>query len=339
MSDFKAQLRSLAAGSLPHLAPADASHLVLDALDIPTWPQLPQRSFLENMYVQYSEGFPGVVIANERIHIDRERDLDPALEQLYVAYLTNDLDFATISPPYAAGLHHFLGLDLGEVREIKGQVTGPVSWGLTIVDQDRKPILYDDVLVEAVAKHLRLKASWMERELRKLSPQTIVFVDEPYMSSFGSAFISLSSTQVITLLEEIFAGIEGPKGVHCCGNTDWSLLLSTSVDILNLDAYGYAEALALYPDEVSAFLERGGIIAWGIVPASDQVLEETVEGLVERFHEALGLLTAKGLHRDDLLASALIMPSCGCGSLSVETAERVLRLTGDVARALQERYG
>ena len=139
-------------------------------------------------------------------------------------------------------------------------------------------------------------------------------------------------------MEEVFAGIEGLKGMHCCGNTDWSLLLSTSVDILNLDAYEYAEALALYPDEVGAFLERGGIIAWGIVPASDQALEETVDSLVERFHEALGLLAAKGLHMDDLLASALIMPSCGCGSLSVETAERVLELTGEVAKALQERY-
>jgi hypothetical protein len=179
----------------------------------------------------------------------------------------------------------------------------------------------------------------MEQELRRLSPETIVFVDEPYMSSYGSAFVSLNEGQVISLLEEVFAGIQGLKGVHCCGNTDWSLLLSTSADILNLDAYAYVEALALYPDELTAFLDRGGIIAWGIVPASDQVQEETVDGLVDRFHQALSLLTAKGLEKEDLLSSALIMPSCGCGSLSIETAERVLELTSQVAQALQARYG
>jgi hypothetical protein len=291
------------------------------------------------MYVQFSERFPGVVVADERIHVDLERHLDPELEQLYVAYLVNDLDFAAISDDFAAGLHAFLDMGLEDLPVVKGQVTGPVSWGLTVADGKRRPLLYDDVLAEAVSNHLRLKASWMEGELRKLASKTMIIVDEPYMSSFGSAFVSLSRERVIMLLGEVLAGIEGLTGVHCCGNTDWSLLLSTSVDILNLDAYGYAESLALYPEEVGAFLERGGIIAWGIVPASDEALDETVDSLVERFDKALGLLTMKGIHRDDLLEAALITPSCGCGSLLLETAEHVLALTGSVAKALQERYG
>jgi hypothetical protein len=291
------------------------------------------------MYVQYSERFPGIVVADERIYVERNGELDPDLEKLYVAYLMDDLEYATVSPEYAAGLHRFLDLDWEKPPVVKGQVTGPISWGLMVVDQERKPILYDEVLAEAVAKHLRLKAEWMEQALRGLAPQTIVFVDEPYMSSYGSAFVSLNEGQVITLLEEVFAGIQGLKGIHCCGNTDWSLVLSTSVDILNVDAYAYAEALSLYPDDVAAFLARGGIIAWGIVPASDQVGEETVDSLMDRFHQALSLLTAKGLKKDDLLSSALIMPSCGCGSLSIETAERVLALTSQLAQALHERYG
>jgi methionine synthase II (cobalamin-independent) len=338
MTQFRAELQALAAGSLPHADPSDACRLVLETLDVPTWPQLPRRSFLENMYVQFSERFPGVVVDNERIYVDRDKDLDPDLEQLYLAYLMNDLEYGSISPDYAAGLHRFLQLDLEGIPIIKGQVTGPVSWGLVVVDQNRRPVLYDEILAEAVAKHLRLKATWMEQELRKLVSQTIVFVDEPYMSSFGSALVSLNRDQAITLMEEVFAGIEGLKGVHCCGNTDWSLLLSTSVDILNLDAYEYAEALALYPEDVSAFLQRRGIIAWGIIPASDQAWKETVDSLVERFHEVVGLLTAKGLHQDDLLAASLIMPSCGCGSLAVETAEQVLRLTADLSKALRERH-
>ncbi len=343
MTGFQAALQSLAIGSLPHTDPAVACRLSIDCLDIPTWPQLPRRSFLENMYVQFSERFPGLVIADERIYVDRNggdeiRSLDSELEQHYVAYLGHDLAFAAISPDYATGLHAFLAQDLGRFPVVKGQVTGPVSWGLMVTDQNRRPILYDEVLAEVVANHLRLKATWVEQQLRMMSTQTMMFVDEPYMSAFGSAFVSLNRDQALSLMEEVFAGIEGIKAVHCCGNTDWSLLLSTSVDILSFDAYEYADSLALYPDEVGAFLERGGIIAWGIVPAGDQVLGETVVTLLRRFHEALGLLSGKGLHMDDLLASALIMPSCGCGSLRIETAERVFELTQRVARALQDRY-
>jgi hypothetical protein len=338
MKEFKPALRSLATGSLPHQEPGPACRLVLDTLDIPTWPQLPRRSFLENMYVQFSEHFPGIVVTGEQIYVDRERDLDEDLERLYVAYLMNDLDFASVSPDHAAGLYHCLSTGL-PAPLVKGQVTGPVSWGLMVADQERKPILYDDVLAEAAGKHLRLKASWMEQQLLGIADQTIIFLDEPYMSSFGSAFLSLSQGEVVDLLEEVFAGIEGLKGIHCCGNTEWSLLLSTSLDILSFDAYEYAETLALYPEQLGEFLEKGGVIGWGIVPAGDEALDETVDSLVDRFHGALDLLADKGFHRDDLLASALIMPSCGCGSLEVDTAVRVLELTRELSTALQERYG
>lgn len=342
MRKLNPELLPTSVGSLPFPEPEEACRLVLEHFpQIPAWPQLPRRSFLENMYVQYSEGFPGVVLEGERIYVDRSQDLEAGLEKLYVAYLENDLSYGAISPEYAAGFTTFLqSLNEAEStpKAIKGQVTGPVSWGLVIVDENRRPVLYEDVLADAVAKHLRLKAAWQEQELRKVHPTTIIFIDEPYMSSFGSALVSLNRDQVITLMEEVLAGIEGIKGVHCCGNTDWSILMSTSVDILNLDAYEYSGALALYPEEVKAFLERGGTIAWGIVPANEKVQGETVESLVERLHAAMDLLVRKGVSREELLAASLITPSCGLGSLTPELAKKALVLTAGVSEAMRERY-
>jgi methionine synthase II (cobalamin-independent) len=338
MAKFQAELRSLAGGSLPHVDPDAACQAVLGALAIPTWPQLPKRSFLENMYVQFSEGFPGVVVADEQFYVNRDDDLDAGLERLYVAYLTNDLEYAAISPRYAAGLHCFLALSLHRVPAVKGQVTGPLSWSLMVVDEKRVPIMEDDVLTEAISKHLRLKASWMERELRKLSPQTIILVDEPYLGSLDSDSMSLSRAQATLLLQEVFAGIEGLKGIHCCGSPDWSMILDANGDILSLDAYDYPGSLAEHAEAVDAFVKRGGIISWGIVPADDRALEGNVDSLVERFHTAVETLVVRGLNRDDLLAAALIMPACGLGSLPLATAERVLTLTHDVSNALRERY-
>jgi methionine synthase II (cobalamin-independent) len=330
----------MSVGSVPHRDPKQACDLVLKNFpQIPTWPQLPKRSFLENMYVQYSERFPGVVLEQERIYVNRDQDLDEPLEALYVAYLKNDLEHGAISKEHAAGLPELVSRPLPGLTAVKGQVTGPVSWGLVVVDQNRRPVLYDEILADAVAKHLRLKARWQEKQLQKLSPKVITFIDEPYMSSFGSAYVSLSREQAITLMEEVLAGLEGIKGVHCCGNTDWSLLLATSIHILNLDAYGYAETLALYADDVKAFLNRGGIIAWGIVPTSEVIFAETPEHLLERLEQAMQLLVAKGIPLDKIVESSLITPSCGTGSLSEAAAEKVLATTAQVSHLARQKFG
>jgi hypothetical protein len=343
MARFQPRWLPLAMGSLPHEDVSTAWETVLRYLpSIPSWPQLPRRAYRETMYAQFGERFPGITIEDGRVYVDRRMDLDAGLEQLYLAYLEDEVDFGAVAEPYASGLHALLGgrvaLPEGALA-VKGHITGPISWGLSVVDQNQRPILYDEVLADAVGKHLRLKAAWLERALAHIAPQTIVMIDEPYMASFGSSFVSLRREQVVGLLEEVFAGLQGIKGVHCCGNTDWSILLSTSTDILSLDAYDYAESLALYPKEVARYLERGGVIAWGIVPSGPAAESETVESLVERLHQAIGLLVAKGVPETALLATGLVGPSCGLGSLDPGLAERVLDFTAGVSAAMQRRYG
>ena len=165
-----------------------------------------------------------------------------------------------------------------------------------------------------------------------------MFIDEPYMASYGSAFVSLSRDQATDLLEEVFAGLKGIKGVHCCGNTDWSILLNTSVDILSLDAYDYSERLAVYPEDLGRFLERGGIIAWGIVPTSAIAETETVDSLVARLHQAFDRLVAKGISPDAILEAGMVTPLCGLGSLTPPLAERIFALTVGVSAEMRRRY-
>jgi len=327
-------------GSMPHTDPEEACSQVSHYLkDIPVWPQLPKRSFLENMCAQFSQGFPGVVVKENSICIDRSQDLDKPLEQLYAAYLENDVDKYPISPEYAAGLHSFLALKDLSPLAVKGQITGPITWGLTVTDDSRRAIIYDDVLGDAVTKLLRLKASWQEKVLSQVSPNTIIFVDEPYMSSFGSVSMLLSKERVISLLEEVFKGISGLKGVHCCGNTDWSVLLETSVDILSFDTYNYAQSLSLYPDEVKRFLDRKGTIAWGIVPNNEEALaEESVASLKDRLEEAMAPFTRKGIRFRQLLEQGLLTPSCGLALVTDEAATRALELLAELSLKIRKRY-
>jgi len=327
-------------GSMPHTDPAAACAQVLEYLkDIPAWPQLPRRSFKENMNAQFSEGFPGIRLNNDNLSVDHTRDLDAPLERLYTAYLDEDVDKYPTSADYAAGLHAFLGSHGLKPRAVKGQITGPLTWGLSVIDEEGKAILYDDILGDAVAKFLRLKAAWQEKQLSRISPNTIIFVDEPYMASFGSVAVPLSKERVALLLEEVFVGIKGLKGVHCCGNTDWSVILETSLDIVSFDAYNYAQSLSLYPAETKAFLDRKGVIAWGIIPNDSPALgKESAAALKDRLEEAMVPFTRNGLPFKQLVAQSLITPSCTLASLeSPDASARALELLVELSQMMRSK--
>jgi hypothetical protein len=292
------------------------------------------------MYAQFSEGFPGIVLEDDRIWIDRSRDLSDPLERLYGDYLGGAIESSAMGRDYAEGLYLFLETAGGRApKAVKGQITGPISFGLTVTDQDRRPLLYDEVLADALAKHLRLKAAWQQQRLSELCPTTILSVDEPYLSSLGSAYVALPRDQVLTLLGEVLGGISGLKAIHCCGNTDWSVVLETGIDILSFDAYNYGESLSLYPSEVRSFLDRGGVIAWGIVPNDEPSLaRETEVSLLDRLDQLMDLMAGKGVSRDLIRSRTLITPSCGLGSISAAGAARALELTARVSAGFRRRY-
>jgi len=328
-----------AIGSMPHADPDEARSVVAKYLpDIPAWPQLPRRSSKEDMAIQFSEGFPGIAINGNKIHIGPSENFESELEQIYIDCEEDSAHKYGISAEYAAGLHAFLS-KVTDSGIVKGQVTGPITWGLTVTRQDGLGILYDETLAEAAAKFLRLKASWQENVLRNVSPNTVIFVDEPYLVSLGSVFSPIPEERVPALLDEVIEGIKGVKGLHCCGNTDWSVLLDTKIDILSFDAYNYASSLGTHSDKVKSFLERGGNIAWGIVPNDEEALaKESLSSLRDRLEEAMALFTRDGVKFKQIIAQGLITPSCGLASLSPQAASQALELAAKLSRDLRSRY-
>ena len=328
-----------AIGSMPHMDSNEACSIIMKYLpDIPVWPQLPRRSPKENMIIQFSEGFPGVVIDGDKIHIEPSVEFESELEQIHIDCDQDASREYGISPEYAAGLHAFVSKGTGS-EIVKGQVTGPITWGLRVTSQDGLGILYDDTLSETAAKFLRLKALWQENILREIAPNTITFIDEPYLVSLGSVFTPIPEEKVPVLLEEVLRGIKGIKGLHCCGNTNWSVLLDTSVDILSFDAYNYASSLNTHSDKVKSFLDRGGNIAWGIIPNEEEALaKESLSSLRDRLEEAMSPFTRDGIEFRQLIAQGLITPSCGLESLSPEAAGQALELTAKLSEDLRSRY-
>lgn len=345
---FEPRLAMIAIGSLPHTDPELACRVMLEAFpEVAAWPQLPKRDFRENMYAQYSEGLPGIRLDARagRIWFEVDGPLADELEGFYQAVIDEDLERFRISGDYAAGLEMLLGGDFGgELAArpyVKGQVTGPISFGLTVTDQNKRASLYNETLEQAIVKGLALKGRWQSRELSRAAPgaKVVIFYDEPYLHSVGSALLSVSREQVVGDIKECLEGCGADiTGIHCCGNTDWSLVFATGVDVVHFDAWEYLEPFVAYDAEIMEHFERGGVIAWGVVPKDESVMGVSSGELVGILEGAFDVLEGKGIDRSVIARRSLVAPSCGLGPSTFEVAERALALTGEVSAMLRERY-
>lgn len=175
-------------GSFPHVESEALCQRITEHIDIPLWPQLSRRDFRESMYIQYSTTLPRVVLneTDQKITFDTTGDFTSELETFYTKFLEDDLDAFGLDPAYAEGFYTMLAqLAKTEGTWVKGHVTGPISFGLTIVDQDLRSVLYNDMLADTLVKNMAMNARWQIRQLKGVRPKVIIFVDEPYMASFG----------------------------------------------------------------------------------------------------------------------------------------------------------
>lgn len=337
LGELKNNFLATGVGSLPSQDPRSAVNLVFDALSyhIPFWPQLPRMSFYENMYVQFSEKLPGVVVDEVEKTISvmtQGQAYTDALEECFNKCQAGDVDHFAISRPYAQGLYvmsqRLMGLNWQ--GWVKAQVIGPFSLGLSLMDEKKNPILYNAELAELLPLFLALKASWIIGQLKvHAKTKVIIFIDEPYLVAVGASQNTLSRRQIIDKMNAIVGVIHGNgalAGIHCCGNTDWDLVMATDIDILSFDAYGYLDKILLYERALMSFFKRGGIPAIGIVPTTD---EPGPEGEAERLFQTLMK------HKNLLSNGALITTSCGCSGLSEGHAKRALELSVELAERLK----
>lgn len=333
-----------AVGSMPHHDAGDAVNLILDSLlTAPHAPQLPRSDTREQMWIQFTEGLPRfrVDLDNLNYYFDTSGDPGPELEEFYTNYLEvmegGAADKFAIGPDYGQGIHLFLDRlrQAGKKRPlVKVQVTGPLSFALTVTDEHKKPIFYHPVFRDVAVKSTGLKALWLLEQFKPFAETVIVFFDEPSMSAYGSsAFLGVSESDVIESLDEVISmALQGGgwPGVHCCGNTDWGLLAKTSTQIINFDAVDYMETVAIYADKIAEFLERGGWLAWGAVPNTEKVEEETADDVRVRVRGGVELLAEAGIDRTLLRNRMILTPACGCAGLTADQTAKAYHLLSDL---------
>lgn len=355
-------LKATAVGSLPHKAAKEAIELIFDTFkEIPFWPQLAGVDRREDMTVQYLQGIPGIVYDEKNCkycYDAQSEDFFEALEEFFMDYeaiivekdFTN-LDKYAITAPYSSAIPLFLEkLEQGGYDFAKCHIIGPFTWGTSLCDEEGVCAFYDETYREVLIKGLALKAVWQIQQIKKACPSAlpIMFMDEPVMSQYGtSAFITVKKEEVVESLKEISDIIKdfgGLCAVHCCGKSDWSVLIEAGVNIINFDAFAYSKSLGIYAKDMENFLKNGGYIAWGIVPTLDKdALEKTnAEELEKKFETAVDDLAAKSkgkIQRDLIIKQSFFTPSCGAGGLSTDLAHKAMTLVNGLSQMLKKKYG
>ena len=333
-------LLTTAMAVMPHKDVDRALEVAL-SMDIPFWPQLPLYSYYEDMYVQASEHFPGILLdmENRTLKFSIEKFITE-LEETMSHF--DEPEYFDISETYSVVYKRFLELDLSDRPAIRGQLEGPISFGFNVVDQDDRPILFDDTVRPFMLEFMAKRVNAQLNRLKKLNPNAFMYVDEPGLQFLFSALAGYGDVAARGDMENFFSMIERPRGVHLCGNPDWDFLLGMDLDILSLDVYTNGEVFASYANSIRKFLDRGGVLVWGIVPTNLEPFEEEDLGsLGERLKQIWNLLGQGGIDPEFLLSRSLLSPATCClvNPDGEKTVEKAFKIIKHLSIMLREEYG
>ena len=332
-------LLTTAMAVMPHTDVDRALDLALTT-DIPFWPQLPHYNYYEDMYVQAAEHFPGILLDLDKqtLRFSMDKFVDEFEETMN---RFDQPDYFDISHTYSVVYHRFLEMDLKDRPAIRGQLEGPISFGFNVLDENERPILFNDTvrpfMYEFMAKRINVQLA----RLKQKNDNAFMYVDEPGLQFLFSAMAGYGDQAAKSDMEMFFNMIERPRGVHLCGNPDWDFLLNLDLDILSMDIYTNREVFSSYAGSIKRFLERGGVLSWGIVPTNFEPFEK--EGLLTlktMLKEVWSILEKKGIDREMLISKSLLSPATCCliNQDKEKTVEAAFALVKRLSESLREEY-
>lgn len=311
-------------GSLPHLDRDAAVDFVLaHTPELPAMPTCPALDPLELMLPQAAWAIRGVEIGSDgTISIPDPGRLDPD---------------AALGDPELSGApfatwRRFLERIAGRTGPVKLQVTGPLTLGTTLAQAGAPADVAYAVAARAVGARVRNLLDLAD--LRAPDVSRLLVFDEPALVGGLRPELPLVADDVIDVLSGALAAAEGRAmtGVHCCGPTDWRLVLQAGPDLLSLPVgAGVADSVGA----VSAFLERGGWIAWGAV-ATDGPLGEGPSWPWRQLSSQWCELVQQGCDPVLLRRQALVTPVCGLAHHDEVQAEQVFAITRRLAEKVHD---
>lgn len=321
-------------GSLPH-------HNVDSAIDysfkydIPYLPQLPALNENEYMIQQALQNLPGVMVTDEHIV---QVDLKVWLKgkDQYQAILNSAVqsqNYQSFLPrrEYYSCWPAFL-FELEEKKPAVGklQIAGPLTCQVVTKLTDGESIVEYADLLSQIYQSVFCHAQAMVSAIKELGVRPLIFIDEPGLYAYNEIRpVHLTAINELQLMIKALKNQGAQVGLHCCAQTHWDKVLKLSLDYLSFDFSLSAREIFSHSNLLSAFIERGGALAMGIVPthfnqqlgpeASVQMLEVEIENLLGPQNSNQHMKFFK-----KYLKNAILTPACGLAFKSPKDAEYIL---------------
>jgi len=352
IENFKPNFLATGVGSVPQTDGEEALDVIWNSVPFaPHWPQLPRTGAESSFVGQYLNALIGTGIIGDvkvpKFQVDAEDWVErmTAFYTLYFEAIEGDqhaLERFGFSSQGGEGFEIFCrNVEQYGTRDaviLKGQLSGPLTLGMQITDKNRKSSYYDDTLRDMLVKSLALHAEWQTKRLRQFGLPVLMTIDDPEFYAFGaSSHITLKREQLIEDLNSIVEGIlrqGGIAGVHVCAGMDWTVIFDSKVQVVNFDAYDYMQSMMALAEPLNAFLTRGGILSWGIVPTNPSLWEETAQSLKLRLEDNIVELVKRGVDEALLRQQSMLTPSCGTGTLPQALGEHVYEVLRDLSQGL-----
>ncbi len=325
-------------GSLPHSQLELALQMAFQ-VDIPYLPQLPAGNPSEFMIPGALDGLPGLRFDGEglcSIDIDewqRRREVFGA--SVESALSSGDLEMFEPSPQACRAWKPFLWeIANRKLAFAKSQIAGPATVRWATKTSAGNPASDVPDLDQQIFRLLLAKCLAMAKAVRRVSATPIIYLDEP-----GLYALDRTNAQHLITLQEIKVLVmalqrEGALvGLHCCGNTDWDLLLDTGVDLLSLDVRLSLDAVLEDRDALERFLASGAAFSLGIIP-TNVAASFSVSELVDSVEASLTATLGRSRAREVILHSVLT-PACGLAMRSVVAAEHTFEQLRDAQQQLK----
>jgi len=298
-------------GSLPHTDPKRAASFVLETTTVPYLPQLPNRHPEERMLVQWGDGLCGCGAVDSSIGLGYGEPIGARAEAF-------------------GGAHALLDVLSSDVPTVKTQATGPVTLALGLLSAGHPGQgLLDCVatgLIGRVEDHIALLAARLPD-----ADITLIF-DEPGLSGLLVPGFPITRDEAEHVLGKVLTRAPVPAGIHCCADTDWSVVASVRPSLISWDIDSLGAAFVAHAEAIAAATWEGTGFIWGVAPTQTQPLPGDPGVRLQRI---VGRLVMAGAKMDGLLEGAMFSPACGLAGLTEGQAEivahTVVRLAGELA--------